>query len=203
MSNDDVIAGLLARDDAPIEWMYAKACRGYCVNYALKHIIDRKIVNKSNRRIAEELFDDAVVILVGNVQRQRLSTIEVKLTTYLCSIMKYRYWNERKKVKKPPLSLESSEVNRKLVNNAISEAVNQERRLEARRLVYQHLSKLDPGCRKLLTLRFLDGLPYKEIHRLLGKKVSLSAIRMQTMRCRRSLLDLIIKDSDKTNNDDA
>jgi RNA polymerase sigma-70 factor (ECF subfamily) len=60
---------------------------------------------------------------------------------------------------------------------------------ERAKIAAQVLGALDPECRKIVGLRLHEGMPYRQIARILGK--SEGAVRVQMYRCIRSARDIL------------
>lgn len=111
--------------------------------------------------LAEEIVQDTFLTAVEKIDSFKG---ESKISTWLCQIAKYK-WYERLKKHKKELPLEDLEKNQSLENILEEDLLNKENRKE----LFKKLQKLDEQTRNVMYLRILGDFNYDEIADIMGK----------------------------------
>lgn len=111
--------------------------------------------------LAEEIVQDTFLTAVEKIDSFKG---ESKISTWLCQIAKYK-WYERLKKHKKELPLEDLEKNQSLENILEEDLLNKENRKE----LFKKMQKLDEQTRNVMYLRILGDFNYDEIADIMGK----------------------------------
>lgn len=113
--------------------------------------------------MSEEIAQDTFEIAIKNIDKFKG---ECKISTWLCQIAKYIWYNNLKKEKKKNnISFEE------IQNTTISNEILEEKILEKQKKIdlFKKIQKLDEQTRNVIYLRILGDLDYKEIAEILNK----------------------------------
>jgi len=139
--------------------------------------------NSGTEHEAESVFHDSLIALIENIKAEKFRG-DSSLSTYLTSIVKFKWLRELKKKGKTMISTE--DINYLLTDKHIDEdEVNE---LEEK---YDLLELLNVECRKLLTAYYYKKMKLKAI--ALDMNYTDSFIRVKKVRCMNSLRSLIQK----------
>ena len=118
---------------------------------------------------AEEIVQETFVVAIENIGKFKG---KCKMSTWLCQIAKYKWYEKLKKQKKkqelPIEDLEKTEnlENLVLLENTIEEEIFQK---EDKMELFKKIQKLDEQTRNVMYLRILGDLSYEEIGEVMGK----------------------------------
>ena len=118
---------------------------------------------------AEEIVQETFVVAIENIGKFEG---KCKMSTWLCQIAKYKWYEKLKKQKKkqelPIEDLEKTEnlENLVLLENTIEEEIFQK---EDKMELFKKIQKLDEQTRNVMYLRILGDLSYEEIGEVMGK----------------------------------
>lgn len=110
--------------------------------------------------VAEEIVQDTFLTAVEKIDSFKG---ESKISTWLCQIAKYK-WYERLKKHKKVLPLEDLEKNQSLENILEEDFLQKENRKE----LFKKMQKLDEQTRNVMYLRILGDFNYDEIADIMG-----------------------------------
>lgn len=145
-----------------------------CIQYALQQFF-WKMPDGDSRKCtqedAEELYNDACVLFIQNILRDRISKLDVKISTYLITTMKYNWFNKARTFKRSPpvIKIETSKSDKEAMRINVRKAIN----------------LLDQKCREMMTYRYVLGWEdYEDIAKATGKNNG-DVIRNLISRCRK------------------
>lgn len=116
-----------------------------------------------NTQIAEDLTQETFVIGIKKIHQFRG---ECKISTWLCQIAKYLWYQELRKTKKSVfISLEELTEDLKTENTVENLVVKSEEKLQ----FFKNLQKLDELSKEVVYLRTMGNLSFIEIAEILGK----------------------------------
>ena len=116
----------------------------------------------SNYDLSEELTQETFLRAIKNINRFKG---ESKVSTWLCQIAKYTFWQylDKNNRSKEVLISESPEM----PSLELVEEIYQKQ--ETNRALYEAIAKLDEGTRDVMLYRMNGDLSFKEIGELMGK----------------------------------
>lgn len=175
LTDQDIIAGIKQKDKE-IEAFFYQTNKDKCIQFALKKFFWKAPEGSTiqcNRDDAEEIYNDACVLFVHNVLKDRITQLDAKLSTYLITTMRYKWMNRARSTKRTPPAPE--EASSAIDSNIESIRVN----------VRKAIHKLDPKCRAMMTHRYILGWEdYDDIAKATGKGNG-DVIRNLLSRCRK------------------
>lgn len=116
-----------------------------------------------NEDLTEEIVQDTFLVAVENIDKFKG---ESKISTWLCQIAKYKWYERLKKQKyKRILPIEELEKDQSLENILEEDFLLRENRKE----IFKKLQKLDEETRNVMYLRILGEFSYDEIAEIVGK----------------------------------
>ncbi len=150
---------------------YTNKVKGGKVMQNMEEIYNKysKIVYKyifcltGKKEIAEEIVQETFLVAIENIDKFEY---KCKLSTWLCQIAKYIWFNRyRKEKKRKEISMNTLE-NTLFTEESIEEIVSQkEEKLE----LLKNIQKLNEETRNVMYLRILGNLEYEEIGEIMGK----------------------------------
>ncbi len=171
----DIIQGI-KRKDTEVEAHFYRKNKSKCVQYAIKSFFWKTADGKTIQcelEDAEELYNDACVLFVQNIWRERIVQLEAKISTYLITSMRYAWLNKARANKKQAERAESTT------------APTPESKESLRSNVRKAINLLDPKCREMMTYRYILGWEdYDDIAQATGKGNG-DVIRNLLSRCRK------------------
>ena len=171
------IKGIAEKDAKTIQRIYDT-----CFPLLLKFIRN----NKGNREDAEDIFQDALIILFKK-SNQNLE-IETSLKSYFLGVCKYQWFNRMRKRKPTVVAEVDDQYIREPIPN-IDALMEDE---EKRKLFKRKFMELSPSCREVLTL-FFNGESMQKIATKLGFK-SEGYAKKRKFNCKKALIALIQAD---------
>ncbi|MBX2874171.1 MAG: hypothetical protein KTR30_18780 [Saprospiraceae bacterium] len=171
--SDREILEAIRRGDRKAERYFYEQNRAKCSQYALQHFFWKTSSGETitcKPQDVEELYNDACVVLIQNILRSRIQ-LDVKISTYLITTMKYAWFNKARAVKRTPATTAV----------VIPEASKESMRENVRKAI--HL--LDQKCREMMTYRYIMGWEdYDDIAKATGKNNG-DVVRNLISRCRK------------------
>lgn len=171
-TDSEIIQGILQQRNDVIQYLYAK-------NYgiATSHI-ER---NNGNVNDAEDIFQDAVMVLFSKIRNNEL-TLTGSIHTYLIGIVKFMWLRSLEKKKKHTFEDITDVVE---IESFFDEILIVERK----KIFLQHFQELPLRCQKLINL-FIKHYPLQQITEIMGFG-SDQYTRNKRLRCKKSLLEKI------------
>jgi len=178
-TDDAIIEGLKKRDNGVIRYIYKEYYP------TIKFLIT---TNSGTENDAEDVFQDALVVLYRKIARENL-VLTSSFKTFLYSICR-NLWLQ--KLDRRVFSSEFLEMEdlSELQDNILLEQADEEQ--EKYRLFQQHFLKLSQDCQKVLRL-FLKKTSLREIADIMGFKTEKYAKTRKFM-CKEKLKNSIIND---------
>lgn len=175
LTDQDIIAGIKQKDKE-IEAFFYRTNKDKCIQFALKKFFWKSSEGNTMQcdiEDAEEIYNDACVLFVHNVLKDRITQLDAKLSTYLITTMRYKWMNKARSTKPTPST--PDEGSAEASSNIESMRVN----------VRKAIHKLDPKCRAMMTYRYILGWEdYDDIAKATGKGNG-DVIRNLLSRCRK------------------
>lgn len=171
---EELIKEVIAGDQQAIKKFYQK------YKLRLLNFIFQKV---GRREDAEEILQDTMISAIDSLPLFRKNS---SLYTFLCSIAKHEIadFYRKKKIK----TFLFSHFPR--LENIVFQALSPERALEEKEIkreVIRTLRSLSEGYSRILRLKYIDGLSYREIGRKLKK--SIKAVESQLARARQAFAE--------------
>jgi RNA polymerase sigma-70 factor (ECF subfamily) len=138
-----------------------------------------------SREVAEDVVQDVFVSLWD--RREQL-TIRESLEVYLYTAVKHRALDLIRR-DQTARRIARIEGNERVAGVAIEQTEQQQDHEEVHQVIQHVLASMPTQRRKILTMRWIDGLKYDEIAQILG--MSLSAVKMQVKRGSEQLRPLL------------
>ena len=181
MTEEEIIKAL-RNNDRVAERQFYQQNRTKCIQYAVKKFFWKTKEGKSIKcsdEDGEELYNDACVLFVQNVLRNRIGHLEVKISTYLITSMRYLWLN---KAKSKYAKAQTSLVNLPESSSTTGESI----KLKVRKAINQ----LDDKCKEMMTYRYILGWEdYEDIAKATGKNNG-DVVRNLISRCRKRFRDI-------------
>jgi RNA polymerase sigma factor (sigma-70 family) len=156
-SDQDVLDGIKRRDNATLEYVYQQ-CYPMIQDLVIRH--------SGNHEDAQDIFQDAMVIIYNKVKKNEL-VLFCAFKTYLYSICKrlsMKYLEQRRRAGMVTRELpQPEEIPAEQAVDAYEEEV------EKYNIFQQHLLELKEDARKLLKL-YMENYSFKEISTIMGYK---------------------------------
>ena len=184
MNEKEAFRRLRKGDLSVLENIYQKN-RKLCISFATKNLF-RTVLQGSTKNCTEEealeLYHDAIIVMVENIQENRLTELRSKFSTYLIATMKNKWLGQLKKV--TPIFPG---------DDLLRERLGEEEKefSESKRWVRLSLSRLDPRCREMLTLWHMMNWEYEDIATTLGYKQG-DVVRNVISRCRKKFREIYV-----------
>ena len=178
-SDEAIIEGLKARDICVVKYVYKKYFN------LIRYMVTS---NSGNEMDAEDLFQDAMVVLYQNISKQNLN-LTSSLNTYLYSIC-WHLWLQR--LNKRDVKFEFKVTTEM---NIIEQEEDFEEILEESdkyRLFQRHFSELSLNDQKVLKL-YLSKTTMKVLANIMGFK-SANYAKVRKYVCKEKLKNLIVRD---------
>lgn len=162
-SDEKFLEGIKSRHPKWEDRVYAhlnEKTKGFCrKHYGAK--------NSYYEEAFEDAFGNAFITMVNNVRKEGFQLTST-LNTYFTSIFKFKYIDELRKLKKKYTFADESELiqHKSKEKNKLEILILKE---EVKK-VTEILVKGGKNCKEIITLSLTDGLPYKEIAKLLNLK---------------------------------
>jgi RNA polymerase sigma factor (sigma-70 family) len=149
-------------------------------------LIEKMVLNRGgNSAIAEDIFQDALLIIYRKARQNKL-TLHCKLSTYIYSICK-NLWIQEYRSNKNYIKVSNNNLDK--VNDPGVESKYEQR---IREIYDRHFSRLSRSCQKILKLHF-KGKKISEIQNALDYE-SPQYTMDRKYRCKSSLIKRIMND---------
>jgi RNA polymerase sigma factor (sigma-70 family) len=169
-----LIDGIRRRDDEVLKYIYS-------TYYEM--VRDYVLKNNGNHSFVSDVFQDCIIVLYKKVRSKELD-LNTDLKGYFFGIVRM-VWGEMLKHNQRFSSLETD------LNDEVSAAYDNSTAL-MERIVSRAMEKLNPECRKIITL-FLDNVPYDKIAKKMKLKDENYARRKKYL-CKEALMELVKSD---------
>lgn len=175
MTNREIIEGIKG-GNREAERIFYLQNKPKCTQYATQKFFLKSAQGghiKCTQEEAEELYNDACMLLIQNVLRNRIKELDVQISTYLITSMRY-FWMNKARAYKPKPEKQTATVSEPTID---IEAV--------RGHVRDAISRLDEKCREMMTYRYILGWEdYEDIAKVTGKSNG-DVVRNLISRCRK------------------
>lgn len=119
---------------------------------------------------AEDLFQEALIVLYRKVQKEDFS-LKAKLSTFLIAVVKYQWWDLRRKASKEAQKAAKWTAEEALLAEEVEQLMLKEQRYMRAESAFEKLGK---KCQRLLRLFYLERLPMERI----AQKLSLRSAKV-------------------------
>ena len=151
--------------------------------------IKKYILNNSgNKQDAEDIFQETIVMIYRKVEEGQLS-LDCSFKTYIYSVCRI-LWLKELETKK---LLRKDNLEPKKMDELDVEYLLEDGDLEKKKLIQEHVLRLNENCRRILTL-FYDGASIEEITEIIGTKSTLYT-KLIKFKCKEKLIESLKKDS--------
>jgi|GEM_PF-2005328 len=175
LTDQDIIAGIKQKNKE-IEAFFYRTHKDKCIQFALKKFFWKQpdgMTIQCDIEDAEEIYNDACVLFVHNVLKDRITQLDAKLSTYLITTMRYNWMNKARSTKRTTPAQEEG--------SSETDSTNESMRINVRKAIH----RLDPKCRAMMTYRYILGWEdYDDIAKATGKGNG-DVIRNLLSRCRK------------------
>jgi len=179
-NDDEIIKGILHKDDAVMEHLYLKYLP------MVKFFV---CSNSGNEDDANDVFQEAVIVLFRKISEGDL-VLTSSFKTYLYSVCRNIWLKEL--VRRKGRSEDLMETNAEIVDSA-SVDVDEYLTTERAKLFQRHFINLSQDCQKVLVLFLRNRLSLKEIARIMGYKSEKYA-KKRKYQCKETLMERIQAD---------
>mgnify|MGYP002138379228 CR=1 FL=1 len=147
----------------------------------------KKIVlsNNGTSMDVDDLYQDALMVLITYL-RDPSFILNVELKTYYLAIVKYKWYSELKRRKKPLIHLDDVEI--KNDDLELSDIDEKEQKLALMESVFSNLKE---DCRQVLSLFYFESKSMRDIASIMH--LDENFVRLKKFRCLQYLKELIIK----------
>jgi RNA polymerase sigma factor (sigma-70 family) len=178
--NDEaILKGILAGDKNILKYVY---------DWYFKTIRSLILRNNGNEQDAEDIFQDALVIIYQRVIDNEL-VLDCSFKTFLYSVCRH-LWLQHLEKEKNPANIADIENHIELSDEMVFEIYDEQS--EKYRLYQQHFVKLSKDCQKVLKL-FYSHTPLKDIADIMGYKTEKYA-KTRKYLCKENLRQRILSD---------
>jgi RNA polymerase sigma factor (sigma-70 family) len=176
-TDSEIINGIYNQNSSILLFVYHK-------NYkSVRHFIEK---NGGADKDAEDLFQDAMILLYNKIREEKLE-LKCSLHTYLFSVVKLLWLKQikRQEVRKTVIDECDSFISD---NEGILDSILQ---TERKALFLKHFNELTEDCQKIITY-FLKGFSISEITKVMGFS-SEQHTKNRRFRCKKSLIENILQ----------
>lgn len=182
LSDDEIIAGLRKRDNRILQYIYKNSFN------PVKQLI---LHNAGSESDAEDIFQEALIIIFKKLRDQSNFKLEAAFTTYIYSISRLLWLKHLRQIKK----IEIDPLNRDMEERIEFEEPSPVQDKDLRLAIYQRtLMKIPEDCQKILQMTAQD-LSSSEIAEQLGFR-SEGYVRKRRHFCKEYLVNKIKEDPD-------
>jgi len=173
-SNADLLKGIKKPEEKIIKYLY---------DNNLPKVIKMSSEILGHTSQAEDIFHEALVTLIENVRHNKFKG-NSQVSTYLISIVKFKMYNQLKKISKH----KQLPINEEILDipSLISDSKDRIRLLER---LLEKLTELSEECQLLLQNYYYENMSMNEIADKLN--YSSSFVRVKKNRCMNKLKDLV------------
>jgi RNA polymerase sigma factor (sigma-70 family) len=177
--DEAILNGILRGDKAILKYIYEWYFR------TIRSLIQR---NNGNEQDAEDIFQDALVIIYQRVSDNELS-LDCSFKTFLYSVCRH-LWLQHLEKEKSPANIADIENHIELSDEMVFEIYDEQS--EKYRLFQHHFLKLSKDCQKVLKL-FYNHTPLKDLADIMGYKTEKYA-KTRKYLCKENLRQRILND---------
>jgi len=182
LSDEEIIAGLRKRDNRVLQYIYKNSFT------PVKQLI---LHNAGSDSDAEDIFQEALIIIFKKLRDQSHFRLEAAFTTYIYSVARLLWLKHLRQIKK----IEIDPLNRDMEERIEFEEPSPVQDKDLRMAIYQRtLMKIPEDCQKILQLTAQD-LSSSEIAEQLGFR-SEGYVRKRRHFCKEFLVNKIKEDPD-------
>jgi RNA polymerase sigma factor (sigma-70 family) len=176
-SGEEIIQGICEHNEKIIYFVYSEYFR-----------IIRQMVktNSGNDTDADDVFQDAILVLYRKIKENRLN-LYVAFSTYLYAVAKKIWQNELKRRSQNSCNIDDfddlhydDDIEVELIKN------------EKHKLIWDHFENLSKDCRKIIRL-FIDGHSISEVKEIMNYS-SEQHTKNRRLRCKNNLIKSIMND---------
>lgn len=178
MSVSDDLAELIKKnDDQAIQKVYEENRNGFIL-FASRYNLEREDII--------DIYQDAVIVFIENIQRGKIEDFTSSVSTYLFGIGKLMIFQ---KAKQKGRLIHHEDLEKFELEDHLPDENEKNERV---RLLQEGFKKLGNPCRHILGLFYYEEKKLEEIQTLLGYS-SKNVLKTQKSRCLKQLKDLIKK----------
>lgn len=174
---DEILSG---KDERALEVLY---------NELYPKIKSLIINNGGDHEEAQDIFQDAVVILYNQIKQQKFDQ-QYHIAGFIYTVSR-NLWINRIKRKKKNTDIPEDEQSIPLEGNAMDQMLSEEREKH----IDQVLSKLGPKCKDLLIYSIFYGLSMREISKIMEFN-SEDVAKTKNYKCKQKLLKILERNPD-------
>lgn len=178
LTTEEILSGIRQKEDHILRMIYDETYPGI-----RKYIL----TNSGNEQDAEDVFQEAMVLVYRKVTRNELE-LTSGFGTYLVALCKHLWYNHFRKNK----NISFQDINHELLEDISKVYDIPGKEQSARRIIQKHLLQMAPECQQLLML-FYDEVPFEEISQNMGFS-SDGYIRKRKFICKKKLMDRLFRD---------
>jgi len=180
LTTDEILLGIRQKNDHILNMIYSEA-----YPTIEKYILQ----NRGNEQDAEDVFQEAIVLIYRKVSEDELE-LTSSFLTYLTSLCKHIWNNQFRKNK----SLHYQNISQEIQGDIEKVYESDSKELLVKQLIQKHLLQMAPQCQQLLML-FYDRVPLEEIMLNMGLG-SEGYLRKRKYICKKKLMERLLNDPD-------
>jgi RNA polymerase sigma factor (sigma-70 family) len=155
-SNEELLSGILRNDNRVLLHIY----KTY-----YNRISSLIIRNSGNEDDANDVFQEAIIVIFRKLKEDNLTLIDCAFETYLYSVCRLLWLKQLEKKRKNIVQLEDvMQYSESIYDSDMFELIKKNERY---RLYQGHFEELGQECQKILRL-FFDKVPLKKIAEIMG-----------------------------------
>lgn len=181
LSDESYLRGILEKDPLILRKIYQHFFKGVA-KYVIEH--------GGNQQDAEDIFQDAMVVLYRKIKANKL-TLSSSFYTYLFGVCKLIWLNKKTKASKAKVIIPVTEIKEEMASGEDLEPVLE--KTEKYRFFREKFKLLGEDCQKVLNY-FFKGVKLKEVAVLMGFS-SEGYAKKKKFECKKKLIQLIQGDS--------
>ncbi|MFA9389832.1 MAG: RNA polymerase sigma factor [Prolixibacteraceae bacterium] len=185
-SNEELLRGIQRNNNIVLRYIYKSYY--HKINTFVNH-------NSGDEADANDIFQEAVIIIYRKLKNNSLQLENCTFETYLYSVCKYLWLKQLEKRKNTIVQVKDiSYFSESIFDEDLEDVV---RKNERYKLFQDHYQKLGKDCQKILQL-FFDKVPIKQIAEIMGL-VSESYAKKRKHQCKEYLVRSIKQDTEYKN----
>lgn len=178
LSTQEILDGIRKKNNPVLKTVYKD-------NYP---VIENFVLKNSGSSLdAEDIFQDAIVIIYRKIKKNELN-LDCSFGTYIFSVCKVLWYKELRNRK----NLQSDSYDEDGIQYLDDAILTMKDDFDKPKLIQKHLMNMNSDCRKILML-FYSNVPLKEISKILGFSGENYAKKRKFI-CKEKLIELIKKD---------
>ncbi|HNW50308.1 MAG TPA: sigma-70 family RNA polymerase sigma factor [Prolixibacteraceae bacterium] len=182
-SNEEILRGILKNNSLILRYIYK--------TYFHK-IFSFVTNNKGNSEEANDVFQEAIIVIYRKLKEDNLAIANCSFDTYLFSVCRL-LWLKQLQIKREDIvKIEDLDIySEKLIDDDLSDLIKKNERYK---LFQDHFQKLGKDCQKILQL-FFKKAPIKQITEIMGY-ASDSYTKKRKHQCKEYLVKSIKQDNE-------